>query len=68
MCLSDTRLEVVLDPLPDSVFIGFLGVIEIEMNVVFEKVDDTVAGLAFIISRIVRVADGIGGGLVREMW
>ena len=49
MCLLDMRSEVVLDPLPDGVFIGFLGVIEIEMNAVFEKVDDVIARLAFVI-------------------
>ena len=68
MCLSDVRLEVILDPLLDSIFVGFLGVIEIEMDAVFEKVDNVIARLAFIVGWIVRVAGGVGGRLVREVW
>ena len=68
MCLSDAWSEVVLDPFLDSVFIGFFGVIEVDMDTVFEKVDYAIVGLAFIVSWIVGVADGIGGGLVRKMW
>ena len=56
MCLSDVWSEVILDPLLDSIFISFLGVI---------KVDDAIARLAFVVSWIVGVTDGVGGGLVR---
>ena len=42
MCLSDVWLEVIFDPLMNSIFIGFLGVIEIDMDVIFEYVDDMV--------------------------
>ena len=68
MCLSDARTEVVLDPLLDSIFIGFFGVVEIEVDSVFKKVDDMMAGLAFIVGWIVGVTDGVGGGLVRKVW
>ena len=65
MCLADAWLEVILNPLLDSVFVGFLGVVEVDMDAVFEKVNDAIAGLAFIVSWIVGVVDGVVGGLVR---
>ena len=36
VCLSDAWLEVILDPLLDSIFVGFLGVVKVNMDVIFE--------------------------------
>ena len=67
MCLSDVWSEVVLDPLLDSVFIGFLGVVKIDVYAICKYVDNAIARLAFVVSQIVRVTDSIDGGLVREV-
>ena len=68
MCLSDVWSEAILDPLMNSVFVSFLGVVKIDVDMIFEYVDNLIAGLAFCVSWVVGVAYGIGCGLVGKMW